>query len=196
LNTVPVAGSNLHVPTNANPTRLGVALLYGGGLLLLGSGLWVGFQSRYQATATIEIAGNPWREKVMPKAIQGGCHAIDSSLAAIVESLNLAAEWGMHDSGKATERLRRITDIHPVVSTSLIEIRVASRNPVEAARLANKIAEKNQSPPRVRIVDSATTPTRRVRPGFVNGLKLLALGTMLLAAGLFIRWTNRTSDLD
>ena len=183
----------------ANPSFLGGAFLLGAGAILLAGGLWVGFQSRFQATVRIKITeGTPlveprWQGKEVPASIKAGLADIYNSLGAVVESLNLATEWGERKTADATARLQRNTDIRPIFNTSLIEIRVASRNPEEAARIANRIAEVNRKPPGVQLIDSATAPAGRGFPNFARELRVMALGGLLLAAGLFVWFDARRS---
>jgi capsular exopolysaccharide synthesis family protein len=69
-------------------------------------------------------------------------------LGKVIDALNLNVEWGRKYAGgavlKTTETITLLKghmDLRPVRNTSLIEIRVFSEKPDEAARLANMIAE-------------------------------------------------------
>ena len=69
-------------------------------------------------------------------------------LGKVVEDLDLNREWGKKYAGgdrlKTTEAialLKTKMDLRPVRNTSLIEIRVFSEKPEEAAKIANEIAE-------------------------------------------------------
>jgi capsular exopolysaccharide synthesis family protein len=73
-------------------------------------------------------------------------------LGKVIESLKLNEEWGKRYNGgqrfTTTETmavLKKQIDLRPVRNTSLIEIRVFSEKPAEAALLANKIAETYQA---------------------------------------------------
>src|SRR5215510_15910134 len=84
-----------------------------------------------------------------PYFIQTEFEVIQSEkvLGKVVDDMNLMVEWGKKYAGG--ERLKRdeaITllkgrmDLRPVRNTSLIEIRVFSEKPEEAAKIANTIA--------------------------------------------------------
>jgi len=69
-------------------------------------------------------------------------------LGKVIEALNLNQEWGRKHAGgdrlrtsEAIALLRSMIELRPVGSTSLIEIRVSSEKPTEAAGIANAIAE-------------------------------------------------------
>lgn len=69
-------------------------------------------------------------------------------LGKVIDALDLNTEWGKKYYGgeklqpmETLRLLKRRIDLHPIRSTSLIEIRVYSEDPKEAARLANAIAE-------------------------------------------------------
>ena len=72
-------------------------------------------------------------------------------LGPVIDDLHLAEEWGKKYQGgqrltkpDALEMLRHSIDLSPVRNTSLIEIRVFSDTPEEAAKIANKIATTYQ----------------------------------------------------
>jgi hypothetical protein len=171
----------------ANHSRLGAALLIGTGVILLGGGAWVGLQLRYVATATVKIAGYSWREKEFPINIKAELKAAESSIESIVQTLDLTTEWGMADSAAATARLRRNLRLHPVVNTSLIEIRVTSQSPDEAARIANALANALQERPHVTVVNLAAASLDRDVTDLASGLSLAGLGLTLLVCGLLTR---------
>ncbi len=83
-----------------------------------------------------------------PYFIQTEFEVIQSEmiLGKVIADLNLNREWGKKYGGetlKTTETMlifKRIMDLRPVRNTSLIEIRVVSEKPEEAAQLANAIA--------------------------------------------------------
>ncbi len=182
---------------NASPARLSSALLIGMGICLLGAGLWVGLQLRYKATVRIRVAGDfrhaepAWTEKGIPEPIQVGIVGVYSLLGTVIESPTFAGDWRTLQPAEAIARLRRNVDIHPIRNTSLIEIQFASRNPEEAANIVNRIAEVSGNLPQVHIVDLATPPTQRGFPNLANGLKLVALGVVLLLVGLFVLIDSR-----
>lgn len=184
---------------NASPARLSSALLIGIGICLLGAGLWVGLQLRYKATARINIAGDfrhtelAWTGKGIPEPIQVGLVGVYSSLGTVIESPAFGDDWRKLQPAEAIARLRRNVDIHPIRNTSLVEIHVLSRNPEEAANIANRIAEAGANLPRVHIAGLATSPTQRGFHNLINGLKLMALGVLLLVAGLFVLFDTRQS---
>jgi capsular exopolysaccharide synthesis family protein len=69
-------------------------------------------------------------------------------LGKVIEDLDLNKEWGRKYAGgdrlKTTETMQMLKsklDLRPVRNTSLIEIRVFSEKPDEAATIANKVAE-------------------------------------------------------
>ena len=118
----------------------------------------------YSSTARIkverdqsDIAGLDQASQVMgiydPYFIQTEFEVIQSEviLGKVIEELNLNEEWGKKYGGgeklKTSETmtlLRKAMVLQPVRNTSLIEIRVFSEKPEEAAKLANVIAETYQ----------------------------------------------------
>jgi polysaccharide biosynthesis transport protein len=69
-------------------------------------------------------------------------------LGKVVDNLNLIQEWGKKYAGgerlktqEAIALLKSKMDLRPVRNTSLIEIRVFSEKPEEAAKIANEIAD-------------------------------------------------------
>lgn len=73
-------------------------------------------------------------------------------LAPVVEELNLNATWGKRyfdgaklKTSETLQLLRGRLDLRPVPNTMLLEIRVMSENPSEAAALANRIAGSYQT---------------------------------------------------
>jgi polysaccharide biosynthesis transport protein len=87
-----------------------------------------------------------------PYFIQTEFEVIQSELilTRVIEELDLNKEWGKKFGGdqlKTSETiglLKSRIDLRPVRNTSLIEIRVYSEKPEEAAALANKVAEVYQ----------------------------------------------------
>jgi capsular polysaccharide biosynthesis protein len=113
----------------------------------------------YSSTARIkverdrsDIAGLGEREVTGydPYFIQTEFEVIQSEviLAKVIEDLALNEEWGKkYNDGKHLRTsetiglLKQRIDLRPVRNTSLIEIRVASEKPDDAARIANAVAE-------------------------------------------------------
>ena len=83
-----------------------------------------------------------------PYFIQTEFELIQSELilGSVIERLNLNKEWGKkyaRDILKTPETMILLTgriDLRPVRNTSLIEIRVYSEKPDEAAKIANAVA--------------------------------------------------------
>src|SRR5581483_7326860 len=99
------------------------------------------------------LAGQPAMSSYDPYFIQTEFEVIQSEvvLGKVIESLNLNEDWGKRYNGgtrfttpETMALLKRHIDLRPVRNTSLIEIRVDSEKPEEAARLANEIAKTYQ----------------------------------------------------
>ncbi len=97
------------------------------------------------------ITGRTYQQGYDPYFIQTEFEVIQSSvvLSRVVTNLNLNEVWqkkfGLPEKLRTEESfalLKRMIDLRPVRNTSLIEIRVYSDNPDEAAQLANAIAEE------------------------------------------------------
>ncbi|MDW7979797.1 MAG: polysaccharide biosynthesis tyrosine autokinase [Verrucomicrobiales bacterium] len=97
------------------------------------------------------ITGRPYQQGYDPYFIQTEFEVIQSSvvLNKVIEALNLNEVWqkkfGLPEKLKTEESfglLKRMINLRPVRNTSLIEIRVFSDDPEEAARLANAIAQE------------------------------------------------------
>ncbi|HVM48570.1 MAG TPA: polysaccharide biosynthesis tyrosine autokinase [Candidatus Acidoferrum sp.] len=114
----------------------------------------------YSSTARIKIERDQpditgFQERGMPLGydpyfIQTEFELIQSEviLGKVVEDLGLNVEWGKKYAGgdrlktqETITMLKNRLDLRPVRNTSLIEIRVFSEKPDEAATIANKIAE-------------------------------------------------------
>jgi succinoglycan biosynthesis transport protein ExoP len=100
------------------------------------------------------LAGQQVMGSYDPYFIQTEFEVIQSEvvLGKVIELLKLNEEWGKRYNGgqrfTTTETmtvLKRQIDLRPVRNTSLIEIRVYSEKPEEAAELANKIAQTYQT---------------------------------------------------
>ncbi len=132
---------------------LGFALLLAG-LALCAAGFWQ-LLSPAQYQAVVRIALEPDSALATPHEydpyfLQIEFEVIQSEvvLDKVVEGLNLNEEWGRKYAGgnklKTVETislLKRRMNLRPVRSTTLIEIRVTSDNPDEAAKIANAIAK-------------------------------------------------------
>jgi capsular exopolysaccharide synthesis family protein len=114
----------------------------------------------YSSTARIKVerdqsdiqtlAGGQPMGSYDPYFIQTEFEVIQSEvvLGKVIESLRLNEDWGKRYNGgqkftinETMAVLKRQIDLRPVRNTSLIEIRVFSEKPDEAAAIANKIAE-------------------------------------------------------
>ena len=163
-----------------------------------------------------------------PYRIQTEFEVIQSELilGKVVDALHLRTKWGQQyvngaklSSAEAIQLLKARLDLRPVRNTSLIEIRVYSGDPKEAAEIANRIAstysayrkQENQLASEavgvhpadtlsVAIIDQAKPGTRPVRPnkplnivlGFIIG-GLVASGIGGLLAWLVSRRRRPTS---
>jgi len=96
------------------------------------------------------MAERPWAGSYDPYFIQTEFEVIQSELilGKVVKDLDLNKEWGKKFANgeklKDTETIQLLKsrmDLRPVRNTSLIEIRVYSDRPEEAARLANAVAK-------------------------------------------------------
>jgi capsular polysaccharide biosynthesis protein len=134
----------------------------------------------------------------------------EAVLGKVITSLDLNQAWGKKYTGgsplKTPETLALLQarmDLRPVRGTSLIEIRVFSDQPAEAAQLANTIADSYRDYRshivKVEIVDTAVPGLRPVRPNKPMNITLGILGGILLAlaagagvAGL-ATWIGRRS---
>lgn len=161
---------------------------------------------KIQRNATQTLPGDP-----MPRAsgfydpyfIQTEFEVIQSDviLGKVIRDLGLDAEWSrfygrdqLLKPQEAMALLRRQLDLRPVRNANLIEIRVFSDKPEEAASIANKIAEVYQAYEQdsnalaespsgavsVEIVDTARPGLRPVRPNKALNLAIGALAGLLL----------------
>lgn len=146
--------------------------------------------------------------------MQTECEVIQSEaiLGKAIEDLDLNKEWGKKyangDRLKTSETmalLRARVDLRPVPNTSVIEIRIYSEKPEEAAKVANSIAEAYRdqsshpdpaasmsSSPRVEILDRAVPGFRPVRPNKPLNITLgVLMGLVLgLLAGAGAWWVG------
>jgi hypothetical protein len=171
----------------------------------------------YQAMARIKVSPpafpGPWFPLTESEVI-----ASEPVLANVVERLNLAEQWGRRRPGGAPlkraetlDALKRKLDLAVVRNTELLEIRIRSAGPAEAAKLANTIAEtfvayrrdqnrriaEQPAPPpstpklsmivdpMVEIVDCASVPLRPIEPNQPLGASACLLGLLLMTFGLY-----------
>jgi hypothetical protein len=136
----------------------GLALL-GVGLLVIVLGVRLALSPRiYQSTARIrverELPDGPADPRAStgfdPYFIQTEFEVLQSEvvLGKVIDALDLNREWGIKHAGggllktrETAALLRSRLDFRALSNTSLIEIRVSSEKPDEAARIANAIAE-------------------------------------------------------
>ena len=85
-----------------------------------------------------------------PYVVQTEFEVIQSEpvLSKVVENMDLTNEWGKRYAGgeklrsaEAIALLKRRIELRPIRNTSMLEIRVFSENPKEAADIANNVAE-------------------------------------------------------
>jgi capsular polysaccharide biosynthesis protein len=131
-------------------------------------------------------------------------------LDKVINEFGLNKAWGRKYANGDTLRpsetlalLKTRLDLRPVRNTSLIEIRVFSDQPAEAARLANAIAEsyreyRSHIVP-AEIVDTAVPGLRPVRPNKPMNIALGIIGGMFLAlatgaaVAVIAAWLGRRS---
>ena len=137
----------------------------------------------------------------------------DLVLGKVIEKLDLASEWGKKrvagNKLKPDETiglLKRKLDLQIVPRTELIEIRVSSDDPAEAAKIANTIAktfrdfrlgqdrvlkaesEKANSQLatyEVEIIDSAIAPRKPIRPNRPLVATVFLLGILVMGLGIY-----------
>lgn len=178
------------------------------GILMLVAGLAVPLMSisvlfllppRYASTSRIDVG-------VADPAARGTEMAkLQSSavLSQVISNLDLSAKWGeKYKEGPlpgavAEALLRRDLRVQPQRSTTLIEVRVESNTPEEAATIANQITEvyrasalSPRSPdgkPTVQIIDKAQPDFRPARPDKTKAILIAGgLGIVLCAAGVLL----------
>jgi uncharacterized protein involved in exopolysaccharide biosynthesis len=120
------------------------------GLALGSVGLWFLLSpAEYRATTRISVGiDNP--ESYDPYFIQTELEIIQSEdvLGKVVETLNLNSEWGRKyawgktlTTSETVWLLKRRLNLHLVPNSRFLDISVTDGNPVEAAKIANAIAE-------------------------------------------------------
>jgi uncharacterized protein involved in exopolysaccharide biosynthesis len=117
------------------------------GLALIGSGLWLLLSpAQYQAAVRVRI-GQAIPGDYDPYFIQTEFEIIKSSLvfSNVVEKLNLCSDWNGNTKLKFNEAVHRLQHQTTVqagpVFSYILEIHVTDKEPLEAANLANVIAE-------------------------------------------------------
>jgi uncharacterized protein involved in exopolysaccharide biosynthesis len=192
------------------------------GIVGIGLGLWLLLiPAKYQATTRIAVEHDYVPGVYDPYFIQTEFEVIQSTLllGRVIEALNLNAAWGEKYAGGKTLKtsetiglLRQQLKLRLVKNTKIIDICVTDKNPVEAARIANSIAEtfrdfrsdeqqkfekaKNETgkampaqsakTPLVKIVEPAVPPKSPVGHDRLFGVILLFCGLAALVAGLYL----------
>ncbi len=130
--------------------------------------------------------------------------ASDAVLREVVENLKLSAEWDKRygrgrafTANDAGALLRSRMDIRPLRKSNVIEIRAFDESPIEAAEIANQVAQvyaheqagagasaSGLGPVRIAIIDQAIPAMRPARPNKPVNLAIGALaGALLGTAG-------------
>lgn len=149
-----------------------------------------------------------------PHFIQNECEVLQSEavLGKAIDDIDLNKEWGKKyangDRLKTSETmalLRARMDLRPVLNTSVIEIRIYSEKPDEAAKIANSIAvayrdhwnfpapaASTSNGPHIEILDRAVPGFRPVRPNKPLNITLGVLIGLLLGvlAGAGAWWVG------
>jgi capsular polysaccharide biosynthesis protein len=120
--------------------------------------------------------------------------------------VQLVVMWSRHLWQLSVELLKHQMDLRPVRNTELIEIRVSSDDPTEAAKLANTIAEtfrdyrldqnrllkaeKEKANWRVtsyvvEIVDCAIAPAKPIRPNRPLASAVFVFGSLLIIFAIY-----------
>lgn len=143
-------------------------------------------------------ADNPQRMQTELEIIQS-----EAVLRKVVEELDLNTTWGRKYAGGAPLKTRESMmilkgqlDPRPVRGTSLIEIKVFSDRPDEAARLANAITAayaayaSHSEALRVQVVDTAHPSARPAKPNKPLNIVLgIVVGVVMgLGCALFTFW--------
>ena len=152
---------------------------------------------KYAATARIDPGvTEPSAQGTEIVKIQSG-----AVLSQVISNLNLSAKWGeKYREGalplSVTEAiLRRDLSVRLQRGTSLVEIKVESDSPEEAASIANQIVEVYQASPfssrgadrksAIQIVDKAQPAFRPTRPNKPRAITIAAgMGILMAAIGV------------
>jgi uncharacterized protein involved in exopolysaccharide biosynthesis len=197
----------------------GIVFLLVGAVLCSASLFMLARPNEYRAVARIKVhrevqsAGDTFFSD--PYFIQTEFEVIQSEvvLGKVVEKLDLASEWGKKRAAgerlkpvEAIGLLKRQLDFQAVSNMELIEIRVSSDDPAEAAKLANTIAkafrdfrlEQNRllkteaekvhsrvTTCQVEIVDCAIAPARAIRPNRPLAATVFLFGSLLVIFGIY-----------
>ena len=212
-------------PPQSAPRRVFVAVFLGVFTLVAVSSTLITFllPESYSSTARVKLQQDTSEANRLPKLLQvpdrydpyflqTEFEVIQSEvvLGKVVNDLNLDRAWGKKYGGgnpltpaETIAILKARMDLRPVRNTMLIEIRIFSDQPAEAAKLANAIArtyqEHNAARNRPDIVDLAQPGLRPVRPNKPMNITLGVLGGALLAlvagAGIagIVWWLGRRS---
>ncbi len=198
-------------------TILGLALLLCG-LMIGGSGLYVLFEpSYYEALARIRVQPESSIAPLDNQPLEYDPYIVKTTfgiilsplvLSNVVEILDLNEAWGKNlaENKKLTtpetiDLLIKHIGLAPIRHTKLVEIRVSSSSPEEAAKIANQIADsyhkyrldlarQNKSDPLnaapVQIVDLAFPPQALSPPDSVRlaGAFIFIVGLLPMFAGL------------
>lgn len=183
------------------------------GILLLAAGLAIPLLTvpvvfilppKYAAIARVDPG-------VTPPAAQGTeLVKIQSGavLSQVISNLNLSARWGEKykesplPASVTQAILQRDLSVRARRGTSLIEIRVESDSPEEAATIANQIVEVYRNSPlsarspdgksAVQIVDQAQPNVRPVRPNKPKAIAIACgLGIAMCVAGVVLMVASR-----
>ncbi len=136
-------------------------------------------------------------------------------LGGVIEDLELRTQWGKQYSGgqplstaQTLALLKARLDIHPLRNTSVMQVRVFSAQPDEAARLANAISEaycshvaseaatSGATPFKVEFLERASPGLRPVRPNRAMNLLVSAFAGVVLGMTTGAVWRSwRRSSL-
>jgi uncharacterized protein involved in exopolysaccharide biosynthesis len=199
----------------------GIVFLLVGAVLCSASLFMLARPNEYRAVARIKVhrevqsASTGGTFFSDPYFIQTEFEVIQSEvvLGKVVEKLGLASEWAKKRAAgerlkpvEAIGLLKRQLDFKAVPNMELIEIRVSSDDPAEAAKLANTIAkafqdfrlEQNRllkteaekansrlTTCQVEIVDSAIAPARAIRPNRPLVATVFLFGSLLVIFGIY-----------
>lgn len=167
----------------------------------------------YASTARIKVendslTGDGRLSASTPDSISTYLQIIQSQsvLSNVVEKLNLNAEWGrkyydgqVPKAAEIVQLLNRRTKLAPVYNTTLIEITEYSDDRIEAAQIANAIAEATTNivrrnwvedqkvhlipkTPLAYVTDTATPSLRPVKPNKSRGIAMGAILGIVLAS--------------
>ncbi|HEY5504979.1 MAG TPA: hypothetical protein VIK28_07455 [Sedimentisphaerales bacterium] len=173
-------------------------------------GVWLLIaHSQYEATSRIQVDHHSNQDAFStsfssdPYFIETEFETIGSKfvLGKVVEVLHLDVEWGKRyangqnlEKAKAIELLRQCMRLR--VSGDVISIGVVSEDSVEAAKIANVIAEsfrefygdQKEGGTKVTIIDRAQSPATPIAPNRTLGRILLGAGVFSLLAGVRLLW--------